>query len=601
MLVFEIIRIFEVLKANVYINMRKQLGFVLACLMALASCGNSNLERVETGKPYIGLYQGRDVVVVFDQTYEGNVKGRVYLDDGTAVAAPMQFSTDLGRDGHGMLYLERTVLLLDKWKFRRKQLQGEVASERVVLRLSGDSKKYSFAGDYKEPQYEVFKKELVYAKGVRGFWSGYSVSPEDNYGAIYIRKLPSLLTPEDLDLDLDLYQPIDVESRKLHPLLVLIHGGAFYGGDKRDAGFPEMAEYFAQRGYVVASINYRLGFWPWCNSVDRAGYRAVQDANAAVRYLLDNREEYCIDTANIFVAGSSAGAVTALNLAFMSEGNRPESTYSSTSERFKQVFGWVVELMGWDPNIALVFDMDTDLGKINSIKINSNHPTKQIPFRVKAVVNMWGAMHDLAMLNNSKNTAILSFHGDADQVLPYESGYPFGDILNEYTENIMQAVSFNSETVYKFISAIMPKDGALNEFAFRPMYGSKMIDGQAQMNRMRRSELNTAGGGDHSLHLNSDGTLSDYFYDVILPKTSRFLCEEMIGGTSVKLVQTGAWFEALSTDNVDEMHWQVDGGAILERQGDTKVKVMLFGDEWNHKVQLMGKYKNGVEFCETIR
>ena len=73
--------------------MRRRLGFVLVCLLALASCGNSNFERVETGKPYIGLYQGRDVVVVFDQTYEGNVKGRAYLDDGTAVAAPMQFST----------------------------------------------------------------------------------------------------------------------------------------------------------------------------------------------------------------------------------------------------------------------------------------------------------------------------------------------------------------------------------------------------------------------------------------------------------------------------------------------------------------------------
>lgn len=576
--------------------MRRQLGIVLVCLLALASCGNTNFERVETGKPYIGLYQGRDVVVVFDQTYEGNIKGRVYLDDGTAVAAPLRFSTDLGRDGHGVLYLERSALLLDKWSVRRKRLQGEVASERVTLRLSDDSKRYSFAGDYREPQYEVFKKELVYAKGVRGFWSCYSVSPGDNYSAIYTRKLPSLMTPEDLDLDLDLYQPIDADNRKLHPLLVLIHGGAFYAGDKSDTGFPEMAEYFAQRGYVVASINYRLGFWPWCNSVDRAGFHAVQDANAAVRFLLNNKEEYRIDTANIFVAGSSAGAVTALNLAFMREENRPESTYSSTSERFKQVFGWVIEFLGWDPSIARIFDLDSDLGVINSI-----NPKMQTPFRVKAVVNMWGAVHDLSMLNNSRNTAILSFHGDADQVLPYESGYPFGDILNEYSENIMQAVSFNSETVYKFLMAIMPENGALNEFAFRPMYGSKMIDGQARMNRMRRSELNTAGGADHSLHLNGDGTLSDYFYDVILPKTCRFLCEEMVGGTSVKMVQTGAWFEALATDNVAEMHWQVDGGAILDRQGDNKVKVMLFGDVWNHKVQLMGKYKNGVEFCETIR
>jgi acetyl esterase/lipase len=87
-----------------------------------------------------------------------------------------------------------------------------------------------------------------------------------------------------------------------------------------------MGHYFAERGYVVASINYRLGFFPLAPSVDRAGYRALQDAHAAVCYLIANADEFGIDTSNIFAAGTSAGAITALNLAFMEEKNRPEST-----------------------------------------------------------------------------------------------------------------------------------------------------------------------------------------------------------------------------------------------------------------------------------
>jgi len=57
------------------------------------------------------------------------------------------------------------------------------------------------------------------------------------------------------DLLLDLYVPV-VEGQDRFPLVVTIHGGGFNGGSKAKTAF--VSDQFAQRGYIVASINYRL-------------------------------------------------------------------------------------------------------------------------------------------------------------------------------------------------------------------------------------------------------------------------------------------------------------------------------------------------------
>ena len=104
---------------------------------------------------------------------------------------------------------------------------------------------------------------------------------------------------KDLDLTMDVYLPKDTKA-SLRPLLVLIHGGAFYNGDKTDKGFPLWAKYFAGMGYVVASVNYRLGFRLNTAAVERAGFRAVQDVDAAIRYLIHNKSVYAVKCFSAF-------------------------------------------------------------------------------------------------------------------------------------------------------------------------------------------------------------------------------------------------------------------------------------------------------------
>ena len=121
-------------------------------------------------------------------------------------------------------------------------------------------------------------------------------------------------------LKLDLYQPTG-DTISARPLIIWVHGGSFQVGTKTDGDMVAFSQKFAKKGYVCASIDYRLGFFPIdsANAV-KAVVRAVQDLRAAVRFFYKDRQTtntYKIDTNMIFVGGSSAGAITSLHLAYL--------------------------------------------------------------------------------------------------------------------------------------------------------------------------------------------------------------------------------------------------------------------------------------------
>src|SRR5688572_29853379 len=60
------------------------------------------------------------------------------------------------------------------------------------------------------------------------------------------------------DLKLDLYEPVcDTLSRR--PVIMFAFGGGFLIGAKEDEDARALCDSFARKGYVTASINYRLG------------------------------------------------------------------------------------------------------------------------------------------------------------------------------------------------------------------------------------------------------------------------------------------------------------------------------------------------------
>jgi len=107
-------------------------------------------------------------------------------------------------------------------------------------------------------------------------------------------------------LALDLYLPAETVEPPADgfPLVVFIHGGGWMRGDPRRNGafvdFPGVLASLAARGYVVASIEYRL-------SGEAIFPAQVQDVKAAIRWLRSKASTYGIDPKRAVTWGVSAG------------------------------------------------------------------------------------------------------------------------------------------------------------------------------------------------------------------------------------------------------------------------------------------------------
>jgi len=146
---------------------------------------------------------------------------------------------------------------------------------------------------------------------------------------------------------LDVYKPIGNPDTE-RPLVVFVHGGTWLGGCKDDpAGIVPLIHQFATRGYVVASVNYRLGWhkddyvggavagfppslWPETYralyaldslEMKRAIFRGMQDVKGAIRFMKARAEQDSVCIEKVLVAGESAGGFVAMAVAFL---DRPE-------------------------------------------------------------------------------------------------------------------------------------------------------------------------------------------------------------------------------------------------------------------------------------
>ena len=119
-------------------------------------------------------------------------------------------------------------------------------------------------------------------------------------------------------LRLDLYEPTG-DTVDTRPAIVWVHGGSFRSGSKTSGEIVDQARTFAEKGYVSVAISYRL-HPTGCTVIDVSCLVAISqakyDAQASVRWLRANAATYGIDTDRIAMGGSSAGAITALNVAY---------------------------------------------------------------------------------------------------------------------------------------------------------------------------------------------------------------------------------------------------------------------------------------------
>ena len=141
------------------------------------------------------------------------------------------------------------------------------------------------------------------------------------------------------DLYLDVYAPfpdsdttVQIDSVTLvsKPAILFVFGGGFKEGSRDAAAYKPWFEALCKDGYRVISIDYRLGLKDvkkmgiaQRNLLDKAIHMAVEDLYSSVLFLRENQAELGIDTDNLVLAGSSAGAITILQADY-ERGNRTE-------------------------------------------------------------------------------------------------------------------------------------------------------------------------------------------------------------------------------------------------------------------------------------
>jgi predicted esterase len=418
--------------------------------------------------------------------------------------------------------------------------------------------KVSYVERYKNP---VFEKIAVTKDIQYGTVSGYYASKpidyisNDDYKQVLDEMRDTYIANNafvsqkkqiELPLKLDIYRPENDNLEKT-PLFLFLHGGAFFFGDKENTMQKFITNFLVKRGYTVASVNYRLGSsLLGKGAIERAIYRDVQDARAALRYLVANKSRFGIDENQIYLAGSSAGGIIALTTTFMDD----NEVYNSTGAGlFKEDLG------GLD-----------DSG--NSIKAE---------FNIAGVVSLWGGVTDLKILNNPVPT--LLFHGKDDDIIPCDKGLPFKN-------NLKQTV----------IGSLVHDIGT---FLIGQLYGSKSVCNHLNNNNISAKYIPFPNCG-HELCIDADGTVNSKM-NIICDETGIFLYEnvsrqyfnyQLSGNIRVGKYDPAPKYKLSNVKNAS-VQWHIEGGFITS-QTNEEIRVIWYSDNQGGKITACITNENGV-------
>lgn len=240
---------------------------------------------------------------------------------------------------------------------------------------------------------------LTCALGIQGFAQTiYELTDKKNI--VFARNLRDWqLNPVD-SLMFDIYYPTGAMSNKKYPVYLSLHGGSFVTATKQSV--TEFSDEFADKGFIVIAPDYRVGYpgsgqGSICTGGDDstglqgAIYRAMQDANACVRFIANHANEFNIDTSAIFLGGASAGGTLSLNMAYVTD--------SAAAIHFP--------------------DLVAEWGGLQNS--GNNEPYR---YRLKGLAPMWGVMpYWDGLINSHSAIPTILFKGGKDVNIPNGIGY----------------------------------------------------------------------------------------------------------------------------------------------------------------------------------
>lgn len=240
------------------------------------------------------------------------------------------------------------------------------------------------------------------------------------------------LTVGDNDLKMDIYSP--KATAKPAPLVVLVHGGCWMDGSRKEMGF--YAVNLARLGYVTASVDYRLS--------EEAPYPAqIEDLRTALQWLTDNAGIYNIDPSRIALLGGSAGGHLVEYLGYTA------NTYTmdlpnGSGPKVKAI----IPLYGWsdltDPSVSYQYYMELFLGKKYADAPKLYEEASPITYVDKgdpATLLLHGTIDTIVPITQAEKLANKLAANDVPYIYaPFKGGYHGYDFFKDANPGVMYLI-----------------------------------------------------------------------------------------------------------------------------------------------------------------
>ena len=220
------------------------------------------------------------------------------------------------------------------------------------------------------------------------------------------------------DLKLDVYQPRAATAPS--PTLIYIHGGGWTNGSKEISALTFLP--YLEMGWAVVNVEYRMA------DVAQAP-AAVEDCRCALRWVYRNAEQYNFDLDKLVVTGNSAGGHLSLTTGILPEsagldrpcpGNRRRTWSTGTTSTEELKVAAIINWYGITDVVDLIHRTPGSSGSFTEAWLGSTNDREEIAKRVSPLTYVRQGL-----------PPILTIHGDADPIVPYDHGVRLHEALDE--------------------------------------------------------------------------------------------------------------------------------------------------------------------------
>lgn len=236
-------------------------------------------------------------------------------------------------------------------------------------------------------------------------------------------------------LKLDVFLPSNPLPNEKIPVLLMIHGGAWVGGNRsldREYFKTSIRDRLTAKGIAVISISYTLVH----DSLHFPG--PIEDCKDALRWVRAHADNYSFDTTNVGLWGESAGAHLALLAAYSTEDDWPSNASYST---YPASVSYVIDNFG-PTDLNALLQTEASWFKLLMARIFMR---KLLPLRERLAVAITGYSLESQKNDVVENASIYSpisyidslevptliLHGTKDRIVPFKESQELKNVLDE--------------------------------------------------------------------------------------------------------------------------------------------------------------------------